>query len=512
MFDAIRVPSLRVITLITLSLLLISCASDSKITSPMDVIEKATEIEEPPLSSQSNLSEEVVSAEVNVIGPESGIDESVGSSGENKHNSESCDSSKLSNDQMPALSDFHLSFYRMIWSEDGYPMRDDGFEHPLYPKYVLTHYLAAYERSPSEELKSALCRVAHAALRRMEPYKDALVIWYEPNPNYKRLYSRHYSGLTQSYYANVLHDVGTLLKDELLLEASQKSFLSLLIPKEENGVFYQSRFGPTIEEVPQYPNSYILNGWLSVLQSTWEYWEKSGDSEARDLVYDSAQAMAKTLPLYDVDALSNSRYGLTGPVRIRIKEGTITDASVKVPDEGVFGLEDVASPTVWQNYQLDGRTINVVFSLASWPQENILTLEVDEATEVQFCTSEYSPTTDAYLRCAEWAYLGEASPQKSEITIPWNVVEAAAVPTNFIKVIDGRNTNVYHSVHIRRLFQLGMGLNLPDLIGWGEKWLQDLCEWDSYELYEGLSGSKVVDPRYEPQINQIQSVPVDQIC
>ena len=513
MHDVKRVSSLSVIILSILSFLFISCASDSEMTSSLNVLEKeVTEIEELHHGTQPNPSEEPVSREGNAKEPVPAIEDSDAGSGNNDSDSKVCDSSKLSNNEMPALSEFHLNFYRMIWSEDGYPMRDDGFEHPLYPKYVLAHYLAAYNRNPSEEYKSALCRVAHAAVRRMEPYKDALVIWYEPNPNYKRLYARHYSGLTQSYYANVLHDVGTLLNDQVLLEASHKSFLSLLIPKEDNGVFYESRFGPTIEEVPQYPNSYILNGWLSVLQSTWEYWEKSGDSKARDLVYDSAQAMAKTLPLYDVDALSNSRYGLTGPVRLRIKEGSITGATVRVPGEGAFSLEDAVSPTVWQNYQLDSTTINVVFSLASWPQKNILSLEVDKATEVQFCTSEYNPTTDAYLRCAEWAYLGEISPQKPDIPIPWNVVEAAAVPTNFIKVIDGRNTNVYHSVHIRRLFQLGMGLDLPELIDWGEKWLQDLCEWKNNELYDGLSGSKVVDPRYEPQINQIQSVSVDKIC
>ena len=492
----------RLLILVVLTLVLVSCSRSPEIPKTSDDT-SSTNVYDNGTTDSEETHQEIQENEDGSSEPDFDEGEIVGSS---------CDHSKISNDEMPVLSDFYLDFYRMVWSDDGYPMRDDGFEHPLYPKYVLTQYLAAYERNPSELYKDAICRVAHAAVRRMEPYRDALVIWYEPNPNYKRLYDRHYSALTQSYYANILFDVGTLLDDSKLLDVAEKSFLSLLIPKEDNGVLFQSRFGPTIEEVPQTPNSYILNGWLSALQSSWEYWEKSGDSRAYNLVVDSVRTLVQILPLYDVDTLSNSRYGLTGPVRVRITSGSINDAAVTVPEEGVFGLVSVSSPKVWQNYQLDDSTINVVFSLASWPDENILTLEVDQASQVEVCLSQFSPTTDAYLRCSEWVRIGEVTPEIPEVLIPWYVVEVAAVPTNFIKVIDGNNTNVYHAVHVRRLFQLGLDLNSSELIGWAEEWLEAACNWKNIDLYEGLYGSEVVDPRYAQEITKINSLPVEELC
>src|SRR5690606_7145991 len=126
-------------------------------------------------------------------------------------------------------------------------------------------------------LERGLSTVAHAAIDRMDEHHGALVFWYDAAPERgARLYRRHYSGLTQGYYAETLHRVGDRLDDPELIEAAARVFKSLTIPVEDDGVLHRTPYGPVIAEVPQQPNAWILNGWQSALTSVHGYAERSG--------------------------------------------------------------------------------------------------------------------------------------------------------------------------------------------------------------------------------------------
>ncbi|MFE9697268.1 D-glucuronyl C5-epimerase family protein [Streptomyces sp. NPDC006270] len=417
---------------------------------------------------------------------------------------------------MPAFSDgfsyMAEDFYKIAWTEDGYPGKNAGdgtvYEHPIYPTYVLQDYLKQYQDNPTPALKKALSTVAHAAVDRMVPHENSLVFWYEPGGG-SRLYERHYSALTQGYYANRLHDVGALLKDQELLDAAEKAFLALTVPAEKDGVLYRDSHGVSIAEVPQQPNSYILNGWQSALASSWQYWLASGDERARDLVLESSRTMAKLLPLYDAPDVANSRYGLTGFLYVRTVGSDLEDVTVSVPGEGDFGLASAKEPSRWQNHRVDKRQVNLVLSKASFPKKNTLSIDVSKSTAVEAYVGEYDPLSSSPVK-GEWIEIGRVGPDSPDLQVPWDVVNKTVYPTNFVKKIDSKNTNVYHSVHVKRLTELAEATKLQELQKWADRWADAMCRWDSLPQYEGLYARPVAGI-HEPGTERA-SLPVEDIC
>ncbi|MDP3891211.1 D-glucuronyl C5-epimerase family protein [Nocardioides sp.] len=422
----------------------------------------------------------------------------------------SCTATEEPTRTMPAFTgsfaDMAEDFYRITWTDDGYPARDDGFEHPLYPIYVLNNFMGQYEAEPTEELRDAIATVARAAVERMEEHEGALVFWYEPGGG-ARLYDKHYSALTQGYYSEVLARVGQLLEEDDLLDAAERSFLALLVPDDKDGVLYEDRHGLSVAEVPQRPNSYILNGWQSALASAWGYWELTGDVRAKDLVSRSAATMAKVLPLYDAAVVANSRYGLTGYVYLRTTETGIADLTVEVPGEGAIGLTEVDEPSRWQNHRVDEQQVNVVLSRASWPRKNVIEVSVDRTTTVQALVGAYDPLS-AGAADQKWIDIGEVGPDGPRLEVPWEVVDQVLHPTNFIKEIDGKNTNVYHPIHVQRLAQIAGFTGLRELETWSKKWASYMCRWGDMGLYDGLHSRPV--PGGRPA--DVDVLPVGDLC
>ena len=263
----------------------------------------------------------------------------------------------IENNNMPAFSRTLASmqhFYKFKFLPDGYPGREDGWAHPIYGVYVLRDYNNQYIKKPTTELNYAIRKVANATINRMENFNGALVFWYEADPSKgARIYKKHYSGLTQGYYSETLYTSGKLLNDKKIIAAAEKAFKSLTIPVEEGGVLHKTPYGPVIAEVPQEPNSWILNGWQSALISVNNYATLSGSSAAKKLFLASSQAMLNTLPYYDIPDLKNSRYGLTGFAYLRITANTgrlkISEPKLIVPDEPST-LIQTEKGTRWQNY------------------------------------------------------------------------------------------------------------------------------------------------------------------
>lgn len=411
----------------------------------------------------------------------------------------------------------NAAYYRPTWLPDGYPGRQDGdqvWAHPLYGVYALKDYLEQHALRPSQELRDAIHRVAHAAVARMEPHEGALVFWYEETGDVSRAVERHYSGLTQGYYAHQLAQAARVLDNHSLAEAADRAFAALTVPVERQGVLAPGVLGPSIAEIAQVPNSYILNGWQSALAAILDYAELTESVAARELATASAQEMARLLPLYDAPALKNSRYGLTGFVYARLVfRGTepgdvsIRHVEVEIPGEVSLPVAQVGGRR-WQNHVLPQDVeeaageeytpasnvlrMNLVLSRISFPQVNRLLFEVTSpgtSVEVQLHCGRYDPKTAAQVE-SEWVTVARVDcpdgAAEVDVPLPWDVADLVVYPTNFAKVIDGNPTNVYHMIHIDRLRRLGSATGVRGFHEWADTWLRYIGEWRTMPIYDGL--------------------------
>jgi hypothetical protein len=420
---------------------------------------------------------------------------------------------------MPALSPTLSKlqdYYRFRFLPDGYPGRLDGSEviaHPIYGTYVIADYRRQYQATPTPELRAAIIKVAHAAIARMETLEDGLVFWYPDALAVARQPGKHYSGLTQAYYAVELYRAFQVTGDTALRDASERCFRSLLIPAADGGVHYAWEDGVAIAEVPTSPRDLILNGWLSILASVHVYADLTGSDDATALFDESAATVARLLPLYDAPTLSNSRYGLTGPLSIALRiEGAIDDVRIAdlrldIPKEGPFEIP-LRKGGQWEDW-VDPKTAtaaegglspsgpevhaNVVLSRLSYPAQNSV---------------HFSVTTPRDLRITLIADVGRYDPLQSQpvgetwhevqtvavaagstnvdIGLPWDLVDLVAYPTNFVKNLNGKNTDVYHAVHIARLRSLAEWTGNPMFTEWADRWQGYVCAWVSMPLYRGL--------------------------
>jgi hypothetical protein len=408
------------------------------------------------------------------------------------------------------------TFYRFHFLPDGYPGRldDDGkvFAHPLYGTYVLSDYLHQYKANPTPALAAAIRKVAKASTSRMNSFRGALVFWYEPEPQRGiRLYARHYSGLTQAYYAVQLATAGVALKDDELIDSARRVFDSLLIPNTDGGVYFDTKFGPMIAELPQEPNSWILNGWQSALASMWQYAELVDSDAARSVVRRSAKTMEAVMPLYDAPNVTNSRYGLSGYVTLRLVFGTrpskIERVAVNIPGEGEFSLPRL-NGTPWQpaiptsQIGKDGAPkskavkLNAILSLASSPRPNSLRIRIKspQATTVRLeaKVGDYDPLASAPVNL-RWVSVGATESKRGtddlSFDLPISLIKGVVGPTNFAKKINGDQVDVYHSVHINRLREIADETGVKGLLPWADKFENYICAWSQNPLYDGLKAT-----------------------
>lgn len=411
----------------------------------------------------------------------------------------------------------NADFYGLEWLPDAYPGRRRGPEvwaHPLYGAYALKDYLEQFDQRPSAELRRALRTVARASLARMSSHEGALVFWYDEDQTGARGLERHYSGLTQGYYAVHLARAGQVLGDAALTEASRQVFASLTVPVDRGGVLSHGEAGPVIAELSQEPNSYILNGWQSALAAVARYAALTESTEASQLARDSAREMARLLPLYDAPEYRTSRYGLSGFVYARlIFRGAEPDAvavrhlRLQIPGGGTMPADRLGGRR-WENHVLPQDVqpgsgdvlrpvsnlirVNLVLSRISFPRPNRLLAEVSGPgglVEVQLQRGRYDPLTVAQTD-RTWVTVArvECRPGTStvDVPLPWDVAELVAYPTNFAKLLDGQQTNVYHLTHIERLRELAAATGVRELAEWADTWLRYVGEWEDLPIYRDL--------------------------
>jgi hypothetical protein len=421
----------------------------------------------------------------------------------------------------PALERLR-SFYRLATLPDGFPGRreNDGSitPHPIYGTYVLLDYTKQFAAHPTNELRDAIGLVAHAAVERMEAIEDGLAFYYEhAGHSISRQPNRHYSGLTQAYYAVALYRAFAATRDETLRDAAARSFRSLLVPESRGGVLYRWRGGVALAEVPTRPRDLILNGWLSILHSVREYADLSGDRTAAALLVRSARTLARLLPLYDAPELANSRYSLTGPVYVRLRFGARIDGvvisrlRVAIPHEGEFSVPVERGSSRWQNYlthpaqdaaatkgeplalRRTGLRLNIVVSRLGHPEPNRITFTIVSPRAMRIrleaYVGRYDPSTSAPVE-RSWesgdTVTVPAGRSRVELALPPKLVDLVAYPTNFIKEIEGHPTNVYHMIHIKRLRELHAATEVPQLAEWADRWEDYVLRWNRMPRYRGL--------------------------
>jgi len=422
-------------------------------------------------------------------------------------------------------------YYRFAALSDGYPGRrnDDGSvsAHPIYGAYLLLGYAKALSsplnRRDQSSYRKALRQVAEASLARMERLtEDELVFRYNDNVGLAggRFTGSHYSALTSGYYAVAFARASRILGDPHLLAAARDIFRSLLVPEALGGVLVEHPDGPSLCETPQKPDSLILNGWLSALASILDYGEASGDSEALAFVKRSASRLEILLPKYDLPALENSRYGLTGPTRLRISssaDGTLLcEASWRIPNGDLFALQPEVS-SAWKPHlepeklqtASDGHgwvmteratVARVVVSLAEEGEHHFkVNIVLPARSRVRLALAK--PGLDATAVTAPiigWnEYYNEIlDPGHHEIglSFPPDALQFFVSGTAFSKRIDDKRVNVYHQIHINRLNELANRLNRPSLAQWASRWQAAQSRWGTVTAYHGLY-TRVADGR-----------------
>jgi hypothetical protein len=407
---------------------------------------------------------------------------------------------------------------RLVLLADGFPGRLRSgrvLVHPLDGRYLLEALLAEQAERPRRRLHLVIARTAAAVVRRAEPVGDALLMRYVDTASSMAAGQPHPSGLAQAYYAAALARAAAAVGDEDLARSADRFFNALLVPVNEGGVLY--RAGPDLVPaiVPTKPRDLVLNGWLSSLVAIHAYGELRDSQPARDLIRASLRTLLRLLPAYDVPALHLSRYGLTGPILLRIGFGGSPDGvrvsrlRVAIPGEGEYELPSrTGSRWVARAYPEDaaaevdsgGRVALIprarglravaILSRAPYPRRNRLRFHVRSPREMSVTLTahigRYDPQTSATID-RSWVSLGSIDLRRGsrdvDFELPYEQIELFAYPTNFTRGGPGSQVNTYHGTHVLRLRQLAAISGLRELEEWADRWLAYTKRWSGHPDY-----------------------------
>ena len=406
---------------------------------------------------------------------------------------------------------------KLSFLPDGYPgkmVKGSVAPHPIYGAYILNDYIGLYRRTGDTKYLDSARTVADASLRRMQPFEDGLVFWYDSDSGIDRHHRhRYYSGLTQSRYLIAFGRLYRATNESRYLTAAQQVLASLAIPVSRGGVLREYEHGIVLEEVPDKPASLVLNGWTTALQNLVAYDELIDSPEARRLIDRSIPLLVSLLPLYDMPELANSRYQLRGRVRLRLAfapQGAVNirQASVDIPGQERYLIpmqprdpgNKFSSSFLEAGLEVHGDqlrvtaqdvTVQVLISMLSHPDPNRINLVIDSpspATVTVFVqTLDYHPRGRS--KASEtWRELTQLSLQPGTnnlaVALPWEDVWLAAYPTKFSRLVDGRY-NVYHYIHINSLRKLHDYTGHPVLAEFADRWEGYTRRWPEMEIYAG---------------------------
>jgi len=414
------------------------------------------------------------------------------------------------------------SYYKIVFNKEGFPIKDGTQKsdiNPIYGIYVIKDWIKEYKRTNDTVYIDAAVKVADIAIRMMEKVNDCYFFEYKKGEYISRGYKDHISALTQSYYAIELMNLYKIVKEERFQEAANNCFKSLLIPVKQNGVLYE--WGDkkvSIEEFPNEPNDFILNGWQTSLLNVLKYYKLSKNPKAKELFDRSASSLSEVLHLFDCEEYKNSRYALTGFTYVKLmfsnkKKNAIEVSKVEMLYPGHETVEvdlnvDKKERNRYKNYAfdndmntLDTKTfikknqlrLNVLTSRITYPQTNSLSFsckcDTDCTMKLYVYKGVYNPLSSSQVNC-NWEEVNEfkllSGENHVEASLDFKGIGLTAYPTNFLKLIRGNNYNVYHYIHILNLEQLYDETGYEVFRDYAVKWKQYTEDWPKMDLYKGL--------------------------
>lgn len=415
--------------------------------------------------------------------------------------------------------DWLTSANKIVMLPDGFPGRLRNGQlviHPLDGRYLLDALLAEQAERPRRRLRDAIARTAAAMVGRAESLGDALVMRYVDTASSMAEGRPHISALAQAYYATSLSRAATYLGDRRLQRHADRFFAALTLPVSDGGALDVVGHDTSFALVPTRPRDLVLNGWLSTLVSLNDYAALRSSGEARDLFRSSVRTLLRLLPSYDVPDLHLSRYGLTGPLLLRIALEGPDPASVRlmrlrvaIPGEGDIAIrsrsggrwtartypEDAAARPSGPDAETlfprgRGLRLVAVLSRAPYPRPNRLRFHVrtPEPLSIHLTAhiGRYDPLTSATVD-RSWVPLATArvgsGSHDVDLEIPYEPVHLFAYPTNFTRGGPDRKLNSYHGTHIVRLRTLADVSGHVELREWADLWLRYVRLWRRHRRY-----------------------------
>lgn len=406
-----------------------------------------------------------------------------------------------------------FAFYRMQLLWDGYPgappkhdPKGKVYPHPLYGVYVIRMSIDEWRRSGDERFLRQSIRAGGRAIKRMRKQGDALIFDYDAKSPFNSTKKVFYSALTQAKYVSafaMLSETTDESKSKKFARAAEACLKSLLIPLDRGGILVERPHGISLEESPHPIPSYILNGWLSVLENIARYARASKSAEADLLVRRSIPQLIHLLPLYDMPEMRTSRYALAGtvPFQLKLPAGCkVVSAHLSQPQGPAIRLEEVDKPRKWSVEITSAGVGNMIVSYEPGSAQVLtLVLNASDAGVVTLTAPDigYHPVlgqtySKVFSKVASVKVL--AGEQRIAFQLPLSRFGAAAGPTNFKKLIAGKQHNSYHTMHIKSLRQLHEITGEATLLEYADKWTRYTKEWSSMPVYQGknlaLPGSK----------------------
>jgi len=406
-----------------------------------------------------------------------------------------------------------VRYYKLHFLDDGFPAqtRSDGsyYEHPLYPIYIAEEYFRQHARHADPALVEAAKLVLDAALKRAQPFQDSLVFWYGSDAGVTRAAHKHYSALTQAYYVGVLATLHDLIgRRSGYNKLARKFASSLAIPVGEGGVMQQRPQGKGIEELPLAMPELVLNGWLSALTRVAAWPKVLQRAGMGDFLNQNLDLLEYLLPRYDMPALQNSRYSLSGYVYLRLTASggahiTLRDACTSWSATEKYAL-GTGSTYRWSNFLLEddikanvdgsftgkSKSLRANLVLSQLAGENafefVATANKKTDVRVEMMVGEYSPLA-TIPQATKWVTLETvpmgAEPRDYHIGIGAPYTDLMGYPTNFQKSFDGQNRNVYHLIHIKALHQLSKFQDRPIFSDMAKRWAGYVAHWKDNPHY-----------------------------
>jgi hypothetical protein len=114
------------------------------------------------------------------------------------------------------------------------------FWNPIYPYFFYKDYLRKYQESKNVKYLYEIEKLTNALLNKSTKFnyknKTIRTLYYEGSGDVARMFHRHYSGLTNSYYVNIFSQLYKITGNTKYKKYAIEFFNSLTVPISEGGL------------------------------------------------------------------------------------------------------------------------------------------------------------------------------------------------------------------------------------------------------------------------------------